>query len=202
MRGIFLASLLFAATAAPAFAGDVVGSVTKFQAAGSFQRGQASGTLGLGAMVENADILQTDASGKLVLKLNDESEVTLGSNAKLIVDEFVYNPQAGKRGGVIKSVEGAFLWATKKKGQKEFKIETPVATIGIRGTTVWGGMIDGKFSVFLADGEVTVTNAAGSVTLNQKGQGTTIGAAGDAPTPPKMWPADKVQRAYATVTLD
>jgi hypothetical protein len=81
-------------------------------------------------------------------------------------------------------------------------VTTPVATIGIRGTDFWGGPIDEQaLGVFLIEGAVSVSNAAGEAILDQPGQGTNIGAPGAAPGPVTIWPQDKVDRAFATVTF-
>ncbi|HZC57572.1 MAG TPA: hypothetical protein VE396_16250, partial [Xanthobacteraceae bacterium] len=79
---------------------------------------------------------------------------------------------------------------------------TPVANIGIRDTEFWAGPIDDQApGVFLIDGAVAVSNAAGAQILNQHGQGTNIATQGVAPGPVTFWPADKVNRALATVTF-
>ena len=81
-----------------------------------------------------------------------------------------------------------------------FVVQTDTATIGIRGTTFWGGSLDGEFEVALLDGKgVYVETKAGRVDLTVKGDGTLIRDADTAPTPPSAWPQNKVDQALATV---
>ena len=78
-------------------------------------------------------------------------------------------------------------------------IRTPLATLGIRGTTVWGGPIDDGYGVFVQSGQVVVSTQRGRVTLGP-GQGTMLRPR-QAPEAVKTWPAAKVERALATVAL-
>jgi hypothetical protein len=89
-----------------------------------------------------------------------------------------------------------------KLASADVSVTTPVAIVGIRGTEFWGGPIDDQaLGVFLLEGAVSVSNAAGQQILSRPGQGTNIAAPGTAPGPVTVWPADKVNRAIATVTF-
>ena len=79
-------------------------------------------------------------------------------------------------------------------------INTPVGTLGVRGTTVWGGAIDGGYGVLVLDGEVTVETAGGRVTL-QKGQATMIYDRSGAPDFPHIWPKAKIDEAVRTISF-
>lgn len=99
-------------------------------------------------------------------------------------------------------VDGSFrLISGALKHREDTKIITPVATIGIRGTDVWGGVIDGAFSVLLMEGEVSVTTNGGTVLLDTPGTGTTVTASDTAPAEPVVWADARIQRALATVTF-
>ena len=78
-------------------------------------------------------------------------------------------------------------------------IHTPVGTLGVRGTTVWGGHIDGGFGVLVLSGEVALKTAKGTV-LMHKGQGTMV-YDGKSPTAAAPWPDDRVTRAVATIAF-
>lgn len=150
------------------------------------------------------DLLETAAQARLAIRLKDGTMLTLGEKASLRVDEFVYEPE-GESGKLGMSVlEGAFLFVggeTEKQENSQVEIETTVGTLGVRGTTVWGGHIDGAFGVLVSSGRVTVRNDAGEVSLGA-GEGTMIDAMDAAPSAPKVWPAEKVRRALQTVSFD
>jgi hypothetical protein len=101
--------------------------------------------------------------------------------------------------GSFKAVSGGIA----KSAPGNFKVETEVATIGIRGTEFWGGALDGVFNIALLGGTaIIVENKAGRVEITEIGAGTAITSADVAPTAPKTWPATKVKRATDTVKFN
>lgn len=186
------------ASAAPA----TVGSVEKAQ--GSAQAIQA-GTprdLAVAGPVLFADKLRTGADSRLEAKLADGTVLTLGEKGKLTVDKFVYDPD--RQGGrlALSVPTGAFLFVGGKiEGPTggNVSIKTPVGTLGVRGTTVWGGHIDGGFGVLVLSGQVSVTTPRGTVML-EKGQGTMVYGA-KRPMAAGAWPEDRVKRAVASVSF-
>lgn len=149
------------------------------------------------------DLQQTASASRLSSQLADGSELTLGENASLRIDEFVYTP--GSKGGrlSLKVLKGPFHFVGGKldgDNKAEVTIGTRVATLGIRGTRVWGGMIDGAYGVLVLEGRVTVTNQAGRVVLGP-GQGTMIKGFDSEPGTVKNWPQKKIDRALATVSM-
>ena len=161
-------------------------------------------TLGFNAPVILNETVSTGPAARLEVIFKDNTRLTLGENARLTLNRYVYNPLAG-RGTIRFRIAGAFRFVSgqlSKLARSDVSVRTPVATIGIRGTEFWGGPIDGQaLGVFLVDGAVRVSNARGAQILNRPGQGTNIARAGVAPGPVTFWPQDKVNRAIATVTF-
>jgi len=148
------------------------------------------------------DMIRTGVESRLEAKLADDTVLTLGESGKITVDEFVYKP--GAQGGklALSVARGAFLFVGGKiEGPTggNVAIKTAVGTLGVRGTTVWGGAIDGGFGVLVLDGEVMLRTKRGSV-LMRKGQGTMV-YKGRAPEAAAPWPEDRTKRAVATVTI-
>jgi hypothetical protein len=149
------------------------------------------------------DKLRTGAESRLEAKLEDGTVLTLGANARMTVDEFVYRP--GAEGGKLALTvsQGAFLFVGGKiEGPTggNVAIRTPVGTLGVRGTTVWGGPIDGGYGVLVLRGEVEVTTPNGAVTLHA-GQGTMV-RANQTPEGAGPWPEGRVRHAVATISFD
>lgn len=158
----------------------------------------------VGTAVHMKDELRTGADGRLQVTFRDNTVLTLGENASVLIDRYVFDPDKGIGETVLQATKGAFRFATermKELSDKKIAISTPVADIGVRGTEFWGGPLDAKYGVLLLNGEVSVSNQAGSVTLSQPGQGTDIPSPLDPPGAPSVWPAEKVARAIETVTL-
>lgn len=85
-----------------------------------------------------ADRVQTGQRSQLQLMLLDRSTFTVGANARLTIDRFVYDPARGSLFDATVA-KGAFRFLSGRGARPgSSAIRTPVATIGIRGT-----MIDG-----------------------------------------------------------
>jgi hypothetical protein len=194
-----LALLLATGTVAQAAETDVIGNATQLKPeAGARFDGQPR-ELAVGAEVHRDEQVWTASGGRLDIQFADGSSITLGENARVVLDEFVMPEGASAGNQVVRSITGALRFvggAVDKSGAT--KIVTPIATMTVRGTEFFAGPIDGAYGVFVFDGEVDVATSAGSVTL-KKGEGTTLTQSRVAPTPPKTWGAPKIARAEKLV---
>jgi hypothetical protein len=183
---------------------DRVGLVNKVENQAQVISASGAMTALIGTEVHMKDELRTGAGARLQVTFRDNTVLTLGEHASVMIDRYVYDPDQGVGETVLQATKGAFRFATGKiKELKDTKIavSTPVADIGVRGTEFWGGPLEAKYGVLLLEGEVTVSNQAGSVTLSGSGQGTDIPSPLDAPGAPSAWPAEKVARAIDSVAL-
>jgi len=146
------------------------------------------------------DHLRTGPDARLRARLEDGSVVTMGENAELAIDEFVYTP-GETRDITLRLLKGALLFIGEKLfgGDTAVQIRTPVAILGVRGTEIWVGPIDGATGVLVLDGEVRVGSGKGVVVLGP-GEGTMIDDDGSL-SAPKTWGQGKVERALAMVAL-
>jgi len=198
-----LATALAACVSQAAAAAPVsVGAVDKVQEQATATQAGATRDLAAAGPVYFRDRMRTGAGARLEAKLDDGTVLTLGENGKLTVDDFVYRP--GEQGNklVLSATQGAFLFVGGKiEGPTggNVSIKTPVGTLGVRGTTVWGGRIDGGFGVLVLKGEVRLTTAHGSVDLKE-GSGTMVYAK-KGPAKAAAWPDDRVKRAVATISF-
>jgi hypothetical protein len=195
-----LAALLYA-PAAHAAETEIIGKAEQLKPeAGARLEGEAR-MLEIGAAVHRDEQVWTASGGRLDLKFTDGSTVTLGENARLVLDEFVM-PEAGGAGTqVLRSISGALRFVGGTVDQSKpgaTKIVTPIATMTVRGTDFFAGPIDGSYGVFVFHGEVAVATSGGSVTLKD-GEGTSLTQSGIAPTPPKRWGDGKIARAEKLV---
>jgi hypothetical protein len=200
-----VALVVAAPLAAFAAAGrPTVGAVDKVQARADAIHAQDVRALAAAASVKHDDLVRTGPAARLLATLNDGTRITLGEKATLLIDDFVYDP--AKDGGKLslRVVEGAFLFVGGRiegRSGGNVDIATPVGTLGVRGTTVWGGLIDGGYGVLVLDGEVTVSTARGTVTLTA-GQGTMVYGPGRDEAPAAgAWPQDRIDRAVATISF-
>src|SRR5262245_10359308 len=175
-----------------------VGMATKVVSPAEVQNEPAA----VGTLAHMNDELRTGAKARLQISFRDSSELTLGENARVVVDRFIFNPDEGTGEALIKTGVGAFRLATGKISElrdKKITVSTPFATLGVRGTDFWWGPIDGRFGVLLlTESKLEVRNDAGAVLIDKAGYGTEIdqlkGGYG-APSPPHKWDPGMVERA-------
>lgn len=156
------------------------------------------------APIHMHDVIETGPYARALIVLIDNTEITLGENAQLTIDEYIFaedNAAANKARYSI--LRGAFLYASglvAKKDVPDVSVNTPYANIGIRGTSFWGGEIDGAYGVLVTDGQVSVQSGRGRISVD-KGMGTSLTAKTDIPTRAVAWEQEKIDRAVATITM-
>ncbi|GAA4643600.1 hypothetical protein GCM10023115_15600 [Pontixanthobacter gangjinensis] len=97
------------------------------------------------------DTLRTKSKSKVQILLRDRSSLTIASNARLTIDNFVYDPRKSRTTGATVS-KGAFRFMSGRKTRNSSaSVKSPVGTIGIRGTALDG--IVGKEAVEIAKKE-------------------------------------------------
>lgn len=87
-----------------------------------------------GLRVHRTEHLQTGDQAQAELKLDDQTKLALGPNADLKLDDFVIGKSDGVTTVGINFVKGTFRFITGSQKKDAYVIETPSATIGVRGT--------------------------------------------------------------------
>lgn len=184
---------------------ETVGHVSRIQGlCYAVQQGSQLRELSANALVGRKDVLKTGPGARLEVTLLDETRLTLGADTVVSVERY----DLGRSGGVLLSLaKGAFRVAT---GGLEalrggpFEVQTPLGTIGIRGTDFWGGYLaENEISVLLVSGKgVYVFNDGGRAEIVRPMEGLTLTSASSPPPAPSMWSPDKRERAFKTVAFD
>jgi hypothetical protein len=90
----------------------------------------------VGDLVYRGDVVQTGADGKIGITFNDGTAFNLSSDARMVLNEFVYDPKGSSNSTFFSLSKGTFTFIAGKVAKTgDMKIDTPVATMGIRGTT-------------------------------------------------------------------
>jgi hypothetical protein len=193
--------LLFSATDAIA---QVVGSVTKVQK--QAQVGATPATVG--TPVSMNDAIRTGPEARLQITFRDGSLLTLGENARVVVNRYVYNPSASTGKLALTASQGALRFATGKLGEmsnKDVTVVTPQAALAVRGTNFWAGFVPGYYTygVLTVSGTVEASNSTNSVTI-PAGKGADLPPSLKAPkgfSEAYIWPEEKVKAALDTVAF-
>jgi len=190
-RALLAAPLLLAAGPAPRRVGEAV----EVTGTASAERTGASRDLTPTAPLAEGDTLVTGAASRLVVRLAGEVELRLGARSRMLLDSV-----ATLGGGtVLRHAAGPFWFSRPESApRRPVAVVSPAALIAVRGTSFWGGEMDGLFAVFVARGEAEVT--AGGILLSLgPGQGTDI--VQGVPGPSTGWSPSRVTRALASVGL-
>ncbi len=89
----------------------------------------------LGQDVVFNERITTEAQGQTQILFVDESTLSVGPNANMVIDQFVYDPNAGTGKLVASLGRGVFRFVGGKLSKQDNAVtmRTPTATIGIRG---------------------------------------------------------------------
>src|SRR5262245_41744566 len=127
------------------------------QAALSNQPGQAK----VGDPVYLGDVLLTGSNGRVGITFTDGTAFDLSSNARMVMTEFIYDPNSKSNSSLLSLTKGTFTFVAGKIAKSgDMKVDTPVATMGIRGTTPRVEISDDgtvKFSTLIEEGKDKVT---------------------------------------------
>ncbi len=138
----------------------------------------------LGDNVIYNERIETGGSGLVQVLLVDGSTFTVGANSDLFIDEFVYDPNAGKGKLVATFGKGVarFVGGKLSKNRGGVTVKTAVGTIGIRGG-IANLNLSGDPAVFsfLFGKDLTFTSPSGKKTrIHQAGYSMEIGSDGSA----------------------
>jgi hypothetical protein len=107
------------------------------------------------------ELIETDDESAVEIRFSDGSKLTVGENAKVVIDAYVYNP-GGESSQAITLTKGAFRFLSGSIPKEKVSIKTPTVTIGIRGTElVFDVAEDGETEMSTVTGEADATDGGG-----------------------------------------
>ena len=176
-----------------------IGNVDQLEGKGVVDRKDGDKSI---TIEQSLNILQYDTvktgNGKVGILFIDDTRVDVTQHSKLIIDEFVFDPNSGTGKLNLSAKLGTIRYASgqiAKNSRQDTKITTPTATIGVRGTdfSMTIDELGGSTIILLPScdvngnclvGEISVESAAGQVILNQAFQATQVYVPESPPTPP------------------
>jgi hypothetical protein len=91
----------------------------------------------IGQLVFEGDGLRTAADGRIGVTMNDDTRVSVGPGSEIRIDQFLYAPAEGRLGFALAIVRGFVAYVSgriAKLSPDSIRLETPSATVGVRGT--------------------------------------------------------------------
>jgi hypothetical protein len=143
MRGLFtviqVAALLMTGTLASGAAADQIGIVKSMAGEVVIGRGGRAFIAVPNLKLYEGDVVQTGPNGKAGLILEDDTVISLGRKSRLAIESFVYRPHEKRLSLIVRVFQGTISFLSgqiAKLGPDRMHIQTPHATVGVRGTHV------------------------------------------------------------------
>jgi len=127
----------YAQVGAPAGAA-VIGRVERLGGSATVQH--ANGVveqLNIGDSIRQGDVVETGDSSMLGISFADGTAFNMGAGARMLISELVFDSSSTSNSAVFSIVKGAISFVAGQAAKTgEMRVETPIATVGIRGTSV------------------------------------------------------------------
>lgn len=178
--------------AAPTSVGEVAAIRGQAEAVGA---DQIRRPLALKGQIFSDDVIVTGQKARLQVMFRDNTIISMGADSEIKIEEY----SLAERGGTMKTQvkEGVFHimgGSIAKETPENFVTETPVATIGIRGSMFAFTLKNKQLSiVFLGGKGIDIFNSAGNVAITNPGFGTIVTDFKSIPEPPRSFADDELQ---------
>lgn len=179
-----------------------IGEITSATGPGEIRRQEDRLEGSVGTALEMQDAITTK-NGAWQLEFADDTRVDVTEHSRMVIDEFIYDPNSGAGSLGMRATLGAVRYASgqiAKTGQQRVNIRTPSASISVRGTDfmmivdeIGGSMITLLPSCEIDSvtqdatcevGEISVESDAGIVIMNQAFQTTVVASRLSTPAKP------------------
>ncbi|CAN5603107.1 hypothetical protein BH10PSE6_BH10PSE6_30580 [soil metagenome] len=170
LRAALLGATALAIVAGPAAAKVGVTSATDGDPLGKPPTDKER-VLRIGIDVQANEVVTTNATDRAHLVFLDGTSVTIGPNARLVIDRFVYDPNTKKGELALTAGTGVFrLVGGKISKSSAITVTTPSSTIGIRGGISIFNVTDLRtIANFVFGTSMVVTGAGRSETMTRPG---------------------------------
>jgi hypothetical protein len=89
----------------------------------------------IGDLVYRGDVIQTGANSALAITFTDGTSFNVSANAKMEVNDFIYDPNGHSNSSLMSLTKGTFTFIAGNIAHSgDMKVQTPIGTMGIRGT--------------------------------------------------------------------
>ena len=115
-----------------------------------------------GMPIYQGDVIETAADGAVNIAFIDETSFAVSEDARLAIDEYVYDPSTESGSQDFSVLKGMFVFTSGLIGRDDpddVNIDTPSGSIGIRGTIIAGNVDTGEITV--VEGAIVVRDLSG-----------------------------------------
>jgi hypothetical protein len=117
-----------------ALAADPVGTAISVHGGVSASGPGGSRSLAGGADIFLGDTVETGLFGQVEIEFGDHTRLAMGPRSTMVIDDYVLRSPGRLNKFALTATRGAFRFLTGDSAKPAYQINTPTATIGIRGT--------------------------------------------------------------------
>ena len=127
----------------------------------------ASGPQGVRALVAGSpvymgDTIDTGVFGEAQIVFSDDTRLAIGPGSQMVLDSYVLQTPSTTSSFVVNAARGAFRFISGGSRSNAYRVTTPTAVIGIRGTAFdVSDRTTRRTNALLYDGRITPCNATG-----------------------------------------
>ncbi len=167
---LVVAASLIVCSAVVAAAGNNIGVTAALtnKVTGTLEGDQRK--LDIGSGIFQDETIDTWKESTTQLLFLDETTLTMGPDSSMVLDKFVFDPETNVGEFVLSTTKGAFRFITGSVDPSSYTIETPIATMGVRGTIIEWRVNKNNVLLKLIHGAADICNSDGEcVSLDQPG---------------------------------
>jgi hypothetical protein len=153
-----LFALIACLSTSPALAAS--GTALGVDQSAELQTSAATKVLNVGSDIFIGDRVITGPSGQVQIKFSDKTELVVGPNSALLIEDYLLREDNSAGQFAIKALGGTFRFVTGTAAKDRYRIETPTGTIGVRGTAFDFNVDPTETRVLLFHGAVILCNTS------------------------------------------
>ena len=111
-----------------------IGTAVEVHQGATLTSGGTSKQMQSGMEVNSGDTISTDSKGVVQLIFEDGTKIAVGPNARMVIDVSMMRGSKKARNFAVRALGGSFRFISGDSDKGAYKIRTPNATMGIRGT--------------------------------------------------------------------
>jgi len=155
--------------AAPAAAQDGVqiGTAVGVVPAATGELGGTEVTIIAGSSLFEGQTIVTDANGEVQIVFADETRMVVGPNSALVIERYLLRDPSTVSDFAVNALGGTFRFISGNSPNKNYTINTPTGTIGVRGTffDLFVSWLTGAAKAIVYDGIIALQSAAGDLAI-------------------------------------
>ena len=136
-----------------------IGKIEKVVGDVTVVRNGVAVALHIGDAVFKSDVVQTGSQSMAGIGFPDGTALNLVANTRMALSDYFYDPNGTSNSALFSLVEGTFQFIAGKVAHTgDMKIATPMATMGIRGTT---GFVEEHVGAVTSNLATSITSLTG-----------------------------------------